>query len=491
MNYLSIRTLSDVLSLMEREYSGRVAFRWVNDDSENIQEKTYCDFCADIRRGISCLHKTFSSVENPHVAILARNSYDYAVMLFASFVAGIVVVPLNLQKSTEEIISELADSDTDIVFHDGEFIDREVGFTNLFSGQLLPLDDYAHCSDNVHWNDPSPLTLASIFYTSGTTAKSKGVMLNQKAILESYPEYTSMEASCHMVCSMAMGTPATWFLATPLYHVIGFGQMLCCNINGGTVNMNPHTKYFFRDLSMLPSNITCITPAFIQPIVRKFNQGKRDFLGGLKVICSTGAPIQESAVKDLRANGIYVMQSYGLTEVFSGVTLNCLQEDEKNASIGKDCPHPFWHGKCAIIGSELCIRGASLMLGYYKNPESTAEVIDENGWFHTGDLARQDEDGFYYLIGRKKNLIILSGGENVNPEELESKLLENERIIETVVREQNDRIVAEVFCEENNRQRIEAFVMELNRKLPMYKHISSVEFREKPLERTSTGKIKR
>ena len=490
LDYHSIRTFSDLFFLMERKYSCRVAFRWVDDD-ENVQQKTYKDFCTDIRGGVSYLCEICNFVKEQHVAILARNSYDYVVMLFSCFVAGMVVVPLNLQKSTEEILKELSDSDTNIVLHDGEFVDRETNFIELFSGQLLPLDGYAYCSKDVQWADQSPLTLASIYYTSGTTARSKGVMLSQRCILESYPEYASMEDSCRLVYGMVKDTPISWFLATPLYHVIGFGQMLCSCISGCEVNINRNTKYFFRDLLMLPSNMTCITPAFIQPIERKFNHKKSGFLGGLKVICSAGAPIQENTVKTLLLNGIYVIQFYGLTEVFSGVTLNCSQEIDKIASIGKECLHPMWHNKCSIIESELCIHGASLMMGYYNNPEATAEVIDEKGWFHSGDFARQDADGYFYLVGRKKNLIILSGGENVNPEEIETQLLINEDVLEVVVREQDNRIVAEVFCEETSRRRIEAFVTELNRTLPMYKRISYVEFRETPFERTATGKIKR
>ena len=131
------------------------------------------------------------------------------------------------------------------------------------------------------------------------------------------------------------------------------------------------------------------------------------------------------------------------------------------------------------------------MLGYYKDPEATAEVIDADGWFHTGDLARMDEEGFYYITGRKKNLIILASGENVSPEELEKKLALCPAITECIVKEKGQKICAVIYCPEDKQEEVRAFVTEVNRSLPLYKRISAVEFTAEPLPRNALGKLLR
>jgi len=140
---------------------------------------------------------------------------------------------------------------------------------------------------------------------------------------------------------------------------------------------------------------------------------------------------------------------------------------------------------------EICIKGDCVMLGYYKDPEATAEVIDADGWFHTGDLARMDEEGFYYITGRKKNLIILDSGENVSPEELEKLLGKCADIKECIVKEMGKKIGAVICCEPEKEQAVRTFVTELNRTLPLYKRISAVECTAEPLPRNALGKLLR
>ena len=131
------------------------------------------------------------------------------------------------------------------------------------------------------------------------------------------------------------------------------------------------------------------------------------------------------------------------------------------------------------------------MLGYYKDPEATAEVIDAEGWFHTGDLARQDADGYVFLTGRKKNLIILDSGENVSPEELEKLLEKCPAVQECLVKERGKKIWAVVYCGEEEQPAVRAFITEVNRTLPLYKRMSAVEFSSGPLPRNAMGKLLR
>ena len=140
---------------------------------------------------------------------------------------------------------------------------------------------------------------------------------------------------------------------------------------------------------------------------------------------------------------------------------------------------------------ELCMRGDPIMLGYYKDPEATAEVLDKEGWFHTGDIARVEEDGYMYLTGRKKNVIILDSGENVSPEELEKLVGKCPEVKECIVKELGKKIGVVVYCEKEHQQTVRDFVTQVNRTIPLYKRIGVVEFSETPLPRNAAGKLVR
>lgn len=168
------------------------------------------------------------------------------------------------------------------------------------------------------------------------------------------------------------------------------------------------------------------------------------------------------------------------------ITANYIPFSQKKKSVG----HPFGNAQLAIQNSEILVKSDALMLGYYKNPEATAEAL-QDGWLHTGDLGYLDEDGYLYITGRKKNLIILSTGENVNPEELEALLLRSPDVQETLVVEKNNRICALVYCAPEKQEAVRRYVDEINTQVAIYKRIGLIEFREEPFPRTASGKIKR
>ena len=193
-------------------------------------------------------------------------------------------------------------------------------------------------------------------------------------------------------------------------------------------------------------------------------------------------------LEELAANGFVVNQCYGMTETFGDGILNFTQTADHMSAVGKPDDHCEY--KLDETG-EICIRGNSVMLGYYKDPKATAEVIDKDGWFHTGDLGRIDEDGYYYITGRKKNLIILANGENVSPEELEHKLAACPAVQECIVKEKSQKICAVVYCAEEQQAEVKDFITECNRTLPLYKRISALEFTAEPLPRNALGKLLR
>ena len=191
---------------------------------------------------------------------------------------------------------------------------------------------------------------------------------------------------------------------------------------------------------------------------------------------------------ELAQQGMMITQVYGMTETCGDGIINYEQDEKHIRAVGKPDDHAEY--KLDETG-EICIRGGCVMLGYYKDPEATAEVLDADGWFHTGDLARMDEEGFYYITGRKKNLIILASGENVSPEELEKKLALCPAITECIVKEKDQKICAVIYCPEDKQEEVRAFVTEVNRSLPLYKRISAVEFTVEPLPRNALGKLLR
>ena len=143
-----------------------------------------------------------------------------------------------------------------------------------------------------------------------------------------------------------------------------------------------------------------------------------------------------------------------------------------------------------IIDDEICARHWGNMLGYYNDEEETAKVL-KDGLIYTGDLGYVDDEGYVFITGRKKNLIILSGGENVSPEEIERHLYKNAKVKECKVYEENDRIHAGIYCEEAYRDEIQSYVNQLNKEMPLYKRISKVVFQNEEFEKTALGKMKR
>ena len=180
----------------------------------------------------------------------------------------------------------------------------------------------------------------------------------------------------------------------------------------------------------------------------------------------------------------------------SPVISNNNQIAAKTGSIGK----PLSNCEIKFDNEEICVRGSSVMMGYYKMPEETAEALDKDGWLHTGDLGRIDEDGFLYITGRKKNLIILSNGENISPEELENALGKNDIVKEILVRENGQNIEAEIFPDtdyaekhgiEDINKALQDIIDDFNKDMPLYKRISSLKVRDTEFDKSTTKKIKR
>lgn len=214
----------------------------------------------------------------------------------------------------------------------------------------------------------------------------------------------------------------------------------------------------------------------------------------LHTICSGGAYLNPDYIDLFEKYGIRIQQGYGMTECAPVISTN-LSWNIRKDSVGQLMPNC----EAKVVEDELWIRGSSVMAGYYKMPKETAETL-EDGWLKTGDLGYVDEDGFVYLTGRKKNLIITKNGENVSPEELENKIGSSRLVQEILVRESEGVIEAEIFPDQEyvTRKQINDVVKELQKLIdeynagaPTHKRIYRLKVRDQEFEKTPSKKIKR
>ena len=301
-------------------------------------------------------------------------------------------------------------------------------------------------------------------FTSGTTGRSKGVMLSQKNLFTAMPAFLTPFEDVRS--QTGWNTDAFSSLSClPMFHISAMTSLVSWSITGHCVNLCNDLKYFYRDLGAMRSDVMAVVPVLLKSIYSDVMKGRRDRLNGLCVLTCGAAMFDPKILSDMMEKGFFVAQMYGLTETCGDGAWNSSQEAKYLTSVGHvddSCQYKLEDG-------ELCMRGDPVMLGYYKDPEATAEVIDADGWFHTGDLARKDEDGYYFLIGRKKNLIILDSGENISPEELEGIVGKCEAVKECVVKEMGKKIGVVVYCDEDKQQQVRDFITEANRTLPLYK----------------------
>ena len=238
----------------------------------------------------------------------------------------------------------------------------------------------------------------------------------------------------------------------------------------------------------MPSQVMAVVPVIMNSLHKDVMRGRKERLGELWVPICSSAMFDPQVMLDMATNGMFVVQTYGATETCGDGIINYAQDAKHIGAVGQG--NDYLDYKLEPDG-ELCIRGDSIMLGYYKDPEATAAVIDKDGWFHTGDLARVDEDGYYYITGRKKNLIILDSGENLSPEELEGMLEKCPAVQECIVKELGKKIGVVVYCKKEHQQTVRDFIAQMNRTVPLYKRIGVVEFSETPLPRNAAGKLVR
>lgn len=552
------KNIKEIMYNSAKEYGDRIAFTIKHRKNKKIEyeEKTYGDFMEDINSFGASLYDL--GLKDNRVAIMGRNRYEWALAHLSNLLGGIVSVPIDKELQLGELEDSLTRSQVKALVFDGKYIDlikqiKERNLTNIeFFICMDPLEnaDFMQVQDLLYNGskneankqefinyDIDEKKMSILLFTSGTTSRSKAVMLSQEGIAVNIHDMLMVEDLRCTDVNIA-------FL--PFHHIFGSTGllvMLACGIK--TVftdglryikdNLKEYKVSVFVGVPILvdkmyhgildavkkqgkekavnvAKKICAILLKFGIDIRRKvFKQILQELGGDLRLIISGGAPLDKEVDIGFSAFGIDIIQGYGLTETSPVVAAENMFY-KKSGSIGV----PMKHVQLEIVNKdekgigEIRVKGPNVMLGYYENEEATKEVIKDE-WFYTGDLAYQDDDGYIFIAGRKKDVIVLKNGKKVFPDELEFVIAKLPTVKEVFVYgkpsdddEDNVMVCAKVvydkdlmikeygnISEEELHEKIWKGIKEINKTLPIYKYIKGLIITDIPLIKTTTNKVKR
>lgn len=497
-------TIREILVQAEQQFGTGDAIRYKKSKDE-IEAKSY----TQLRRDSESFSNVLEALGElgSHIAVTGATSYPWLVTYLGTVNSGSVAVPLDVSLPAEEMCELVDRADATVFVYDEIRADvasmirercpnikyvismqKEQSDTEVLSlGQLLAEHPESYACE------PEPDSLCTIMFTSGTTGKSKGVMLTHRNLAEN-ATCLDMKIPSRTVLLSVLPIHHAYCLSMDILKALSLGSIIC--INDSLIRVAKNMKLFEPDMIlMVPLMIETIAKKLEEvawlpaPIVKNKVFGKR-----LHTICSGGAYLNPAYIDLFAKYGITILQGYGMTEC-APVISTTVSWDIRKESVGQLLPNC----EAKVVDEELWVRGSSVMMGYYKMPEETAEAL-KDGWLATGDLGYVDGDGFVYLTGRKKNLIITKNGENVSPEELENKLGENRLVQEILVRESEGVIEAEIFpdyeyAKKKGKKDIPAELQKIidayNQTAPAYKRIYRLKVRETEFEKTPSKKIKR
>lgn len=440
-------------------------------NGEEVRDVSYPVFLNDILHAAGYFR--MKNMQGEHVVLCADNSYDWLVVFMAVLASGNVAVLLNPALPEETLMEQSRLADATYLWTDRDFDLHlpTLSYADMIAAEAMPVDETAH-----HAQDDTVVLLG----TSGTTGKSKIVEITSGNLQGSLENSSRLSSVPDM---------ARCFLVLPLYHIGGAITALMIFDQKQTLCVGRGMRYLLADMPALNPTYASLVPAMTETLERIFRntadpEKRARFIGHrLSRVHIGGAAPKASTCRYFASQGITIDTGYGMTETCGDGTW-CELEESLIGTIGK----PRGKMQCRIVDGELMFKGASVMKGYYKDPEETAKVITD-GWLHTGDMGRVDENGYFFVTGRKKNVIILSNGENVNPEEIETALGKCPDILECLVYGDEKGIRADVYTE--NEEAARQFIRQYNVTVPMYRQVYKVECQTEPLEKTPTGKIKR
>lgn len=552
------KNIKEIIYNSAEKYADQIAFISKHQDGKNktYENITYKAFLKQINSLGTKLYDM--GLKSKRIAILGRNRYEWALAHITSLLGGIVSIPLDKDLQIDELENSLIRSKADAIYFDEKYIEKieeikkrnttnikkyicmskMAGYDDIHTlkeqgSKLLEQGNKEYISAKIDEN-----TMNILLFTSGTTSKSKAVMLSQKNIASNVYAMQRVEDIRSTDSNLA-------FL--PMHHIFGSTCLIMMLACGVRTSFPDGLRYVAQNLKEYEVSVFVGVPLLVEAIYNKVvkeidKQGKTklikkaikisnfllkfnidirrklfkqiiDQLGGkMRFVISGGAPLDPKVQKGFIDLGIDMVQGYGLTET-SPVIAAENKFKSKNGSIGV----PMENVTLEIANKdengigELRVKGPNIMLGYYENEEETNKVL-KNGWFYTGDLGYIDKEGFIFITGRQKNMIVLKNGKKVFPEEIETLVNRIDLVEECMVfgmPDENDKndiklSVKVVYNKEEVKQKYgdisfdeikdiiwDRIKNEVNTTVPRYKHIMNMILTDKELIKTTTKKVKR
>ena len=536
--YTRFRDMVDDLAV---KYGDQPAISWFSRKQEETVV-SYRQLCEDVKY----LQESMidMGLAGKHIAIVGENCYEWLLVYFAANYCGSTAICVDIEQSNETIQYMLASADTDAIFLSPAYTDVCAEFAGTQIPQFLlysKKDNYQIVHHLIEtgakiWLDGdantaidatvTPDSIASIVFTSGTTSHAKPVMLSQQAILTNASD---------ALANVKIGQRT--FTSLPFYHTYGLTcSVLSMLIPGSHLHINGNLKTVMRDLRLSKASTLLTVPLMLEMIHSRIWQsaeesGKEDSLkklfqitkflrslgirkpskilegirekslGTIDLIICGGAHMNREIMEQFQCMGVTVLQGYGITECGPLVSVN-RNESNKLDSVG------LITANCEVMldNGEILVRGKNLMTGYYNHPEMTEETM-RDGWFCTGDLGEIDKDGFLYITGRKKNLIVFKNGKKLSPEKLEEKIKKIPLVQDVLVygavnglSSDDVQVAASIYPMADKvagmtsyeiLEQLQKEINEINSDLPMYQQIQMINIREQAFSKTALQKIKR
>lgn len=553
--------VTDLCDIIER-HGDKTLFRYY--EGKDIQSMTYATFGTQVREAAAAF--TAMGLCGEKIVVIGETSPQWVCTYLGALAAGCVIVPMDKELDTEEIrrfiamvdaraivysksfnekfIKSISDGDTGIRY----FIPITPAYDSSFDNKVIAFDQLLTCGrerverDGYHY----PIVrnrekLAEMLFTSGTTGTSKCVMLCQKNI------FAAVNAAVETVCFSADDVVVS---VLPIHHTYELMCILAEMVYGIEICINDSLRHVMKNFQLFKPTGLVLVPLFINTMYakiwseaqkskketilkaglatsktlmavgidarRKIFKSVLDAFGGRldHIICG-GAKLNPDLIAAFEDFGISIFEGCGITEC-SPLTCVTPYFARKYGSVGPAVPccrvridekTGSGENEEGYVEGEIQIKGDNVMLGYYNNPEANEAAFTTDGWYRTGDIGYMDGDGYVYITGRMKSVIVLENGKNVFPEEIEEYLGKIDTICESVVvgrkAPDSDAIIltAVVFpaydkfptgaSEELIRESIRNSINAMNRRLPGFKQVKAVEYRQTEFEKTTSKKIKR
>ena len=471
------KSVYEIFLILREKYGERSAFSWWTENGPS--QVSYAEFVDDTLTMAEAFSRR--GLRGKRVVISGRNIYETVVSFLGAVIMGSCAVMLNFDLAGERLEEELNRLDPELIMcreEEAELIEAWVSrkacpvlFTDGSGEGCVRAVLAERAGLYAQREKPDLEAPALMLMTSGSTGRAKWAVIPQRAF---WPHDTSPYGD--------------QVLILPLYHVAVISAIvdnICQGVRLGLSDMGNG----IRDIGWFRPKLLLAVPLFLSLLVKRAKQGELN-IESFEMIGSGGAPENPAISQFFHEMGIVSPSLYGATETFGAVAYSG-KEIFKEGSVGRVGE---WNEIRISEQGEILVKGSSIMSGYMDEPEETEKALMD-GWFHTGDIGYVDGDGFLFITGRLKNIIILSNGENVSPEEIERSLSACSAVEEVVVRGENDILAAYLHVktpgDKGEEETAREFIREYNRNAPTYYRIGKIIFSDEPFEKTASGKVKR